>query len=236
MDSNMIYMGCRLKDSLMLVTCGQADVIKINHSLCCIHTTHTYAHVRSPISIFLRQFSCHWFWKEHFQVYYYEEILELYGVTATLLSVSHSLKTELGKGMVNICHCHVLVKEHTGYATIIRSVTALFGPLDAAVLWYFDTVYSTSKWLVFDPVMGLTSEIDHSHQRYFIIPANSTDQSHSWEMPSWSINPLHCMEPEGSLLRVPLLLAPFLSLIIHSTSCYLYVVFKQISTLKIFSS
>jgi len=106
------------------------------------------------------------------------------------LPQSQSLKTELGKGcthhsppscMVNICHCLVLVKEHTDCATIIRSVTALFGPLDAAVLWYFDTVYSTSKWLVLDPVMGLTSEVDHSYQQYFI-SAISTDQSHSWEI------------------------------------------------------
>jgi hypothetical protein len=71
-----------------------------------------------------------------------------------------------------------LVKEHTGCVAVIRSVTAaLFGPLDAAVLWYFDAAYSTSRWLVLDPVMGLTLEVDHSHhQQYFIIPAISTDQ------------------------------------------------------------
>jgi hypothetical protein len=43
------------------------------------------------------------------------------------------------------------------------------------------------------------------------------------------------MEPEGSLLRVTPLLARFLSLIIQSTSCHLYVVFKEIFSLKIFS-
>jgi len=80
--------------------------------------------------------------------------------------------------MANIYHCLILVKEPNGCASIIRIVTAaLFGPLDAAVLWYFDTVYSTSEWLVLDPVMGLASEVDHSHGQYFVIPANFTDQS-----------------------------------------------------------
>jgi hypothetical protein len=30
--------------------------------------------------------------------------------------------------------------------------------------------------------MGLTSEVDHSHHRYFVIPTNSTDQSPSWQI------------------------------------------------------
>ena len=59
MDSNTICMGCRLKDSLMLITCGQADVIEINHSSCCgrvcarAHThTHTHTCKQSHFHIF----------------------------------------------------------------------------------------------------------------------------------------------------------------------------------------
>jgi hypothetical protein len=79
-----------------------------------------------------------------------------------------------------------LEKVCTHYSTNMLAIllssgvtAALFGPMDAAVLWYFDTVYNISKWLVLDPLMGLTSEVDHSHHRYFVIPTNSTDQSPS---------------------------------------------------------
>jgi hypothetical protein len=77
-----------------------------------LHThTHTHTCKKSHLHVFKTIFLSLFRLKSSiFQVHYYEEILELYGVTATLLSVSHSLKTELGKGCTY--HSTIMYGEH----------------------------------------------------------------------------------------------------------------------------